>query len=163
MSYTHLQEGSPTPPPNLRANQEEEIQAVVLLHLIKPSTELLPRVVFIYTDSKDPSPQFLQRFLAHHVEAKPGSQVGWGYMKFYASLAPDSPSIDDFLEEVIDPATGESSSLYSVGPIKWLNDTTAQLSGGCTFHSLAGYSKDFEVRWDGQNWNITEEVDGWIF
>lgn len=165
MSLSPFPDHTPSPPPRSRAQQEEDIQEVVLLHIIKTPHQFVPPVVFISVNGQDPNPQFLERFIPHQITAKPESESAWGFIPLSNSLDPNNANaliIEDVFQEVIDPTTEQSSAIYSASKVQWVDDMTVRLSGGWVAGSLAALYSDYELSWSGQIWEITKKVETWM-
>lgn len=93
----------------------------------------------------NPSDEFIRRFASHSPPVKPASRC-WSSMR----------------RGVVDKDTGRSGLIFSVGSIKWINDTEVEVSGGYYEAGLSSSGNIYFVKRRGGKWEVTGDKMLWI-
>lgn len=63
---------------------------------------------------------------------------------------------------VVDRRTGEIGLIFRTGPIRWVSDTEAEISGGYYEAGLSASGNTYHLKKVGGRWKVTKDVMHWI-
>jgi hypothetical protein len=95
--------------------------------------------------SGDPDDAFMKRFVGNEPPVKKRSECDTSAQK-----------------GVVDKKTGESGLVFSTGPIKWVSDTEAEISGGYYEAGLSASGNTYYLKKADGKWKVIKNVMHWI-
>ncbi len=141
---------SPDKPVGSQLSREDQIREAVFRYQFEFNASGLGKAANAYFlsvgDHKDPSPELLKQFEAHHPVVKPVS----------------ASTLESGTAQVLDKETGLPGLIFRVTEIRWLSDDEVEVDGGYEEASESATGNTYRVVKEAAGWAVVECQMLWI-